>query len=993
MKYLPFLSIGLALSLLSCNSTKKTTTDTKQNTEMNTTTTAPTNTSGYRYKYETVAGDPLNALIYTLDNGLKIYMSVYQDAPRVQTMIAVRAGSKFDPAETTGLAHYLEHMMFKGTNHIGTINWDEEQKVLATISDLYEQHRNEKNPDKRKAIYAQIDSVSNVAAKYVVANEYDKMVSSLGAQGTNAYTSNEETVYVNDIPSNELDKWVKLEAERFNMLVLRLFHTELEAVYEEFNIGQDNDQRKAFYAMMANLFPNHPYGTQTTIGKGEHLKNPSHVKIHEYFNKYYVPNNMAIVLSGDFDPDHMVDVIKQNWGSYKRKEVAQWVSPKENPLTQPTQVDVLGQKDPFVQIGIRIDQGQAGTKDAILTEMLGQILNNGRAGLMDINLIQEQKVLDASAGAYILDDYSIFILSGKPRENQTLEQVKDLLLAELDKVRSGNFEEWLLDASVKDIKLSEIKQYESNRGRTSALVSAFIRYDNWAQYVNRWNQLESITKADVVDFAKRLTAPVIVYKRTGSDPNVLKVEKPKITPVTLNRKDESPFLADFKKINSSPIQPDFVDFNSAIKKLTLSNGIELNYVENPNNSTFNLYYILEMGKNHNKKLPLAIRYLPYLGTDKYTPAQLQEEFFKLGVAMDVFSGEDRCYVTLSGLEESLEKGIQLFEHVLTNVKADKATLESLKNDILTERTNAKKDKNTIIRQALPNYAKYGTKSSFTDVLTEAQLTAITETELTNIIKSLSAYPHYMFYYGQKSAAEAQKLLEKYHKLPTTQLALPTPMDYPEVATNGKKIYFVNFPMVQTEIRFISKGATYDPQQYVMSQLYNNYFGSGLSSIVFQEIRESKALAYSANAFYSSPTYKDRAHYMGAYVGTQADKMESAITAMRDIIENMPVSESQIETARQSLLSSISSERITKTRIFFEALSNRQLGIDYDRRRDVYTALSNKEVNQRLIEFQKNNVKGRDYTMMVLGDKSRIDMKYLQSLGDVQELTLEQVFGY
>src|SRR5690606_15283238 len=253
------------------------------------------------FEFETVSNDPTGLRLYTLDNGLKVYLSKNEDEPKIQTFIAVRAGSVYDPADNTGLAHYLEHMVFKGTDKIGTADWETEKVYLETISDLYEQHKDEQDSEKKKAIYRKIDSVSYEASKVAIANEYDKMVSSLGAEGTNAWTWHEETVYTNKIPSNELEKWMKLESERFSKLVLRLFHTELEAVYEEFNRAQDNDFRKEHYALMDLLFPKHPYGQQSTIGISEHLKNPSMVAIHNYFETYYVPNNMAVILVGDLD--------------------------------------------------------------------------------------------------------------------------------------------------------------------------------------------------------------------------------------------------------------------------------------------------------------------------------------------------------------------------------------------------------------------------------------------------------------------------------------------------------------------------------------------------------------------------------------------------------------------------------------------------------------------------------------------------------------------
>ena len=274
---------------------------------------AKTETDAGGFSYELVNNDPTGLRLYTLDNGLKVYLSKNSDEPKIQTYIAVRAGSNYDPKESTGLAHYLEHMVFKGTDEISALDWEKEKVYLKQISDLYEAHRAEQDPEKKKAIYKQIDEVSLEASNYCIANEYDKMVSSLGATGTNAHTWFEETVYKNKIPANELDKWLTLESERFSQVVLRLFHTELEAVFEEFNRGQDNDFRKSYAAMLDGLFPNHPYGQQSTIGVAEHLKNPSMVDIHNYFDKYYVPNNMAMVLVGDLDFEATIKSVNESF--------------------------------------------------------------------------------------------------------------------------------------------------------------------------------------------------------------------------------------------------------------------------------------------------------------------------------------------------------------------------------------------------------------------------------------------------------------------------------------------------------------------------------------------------------------------------------------------------------------------------------------------------------------------------------------------------------
>ena len=268
-------------------------------------------------KYQTVDGDMMKTRIYTLDNGLKVYLSVNAEKPRIQTYIAVRTGSKNDPAETTGLAHYLEHLMFKGTKQFGTNNPEAEAPLLDEIEQRYEAYRKLTDPEARKKAYHEIDSVSQVAAKYFIPNEYDKLMAAIGANGTNAFTSNDVTCYVEDIPSNEIDNWAKIQADRFQHMVIRGFHTELEAVYEEYNIYLTDDGDKIWSAIGKKLTPTHPYGTQTTIGTQEHLKNPSITNIKNYFNKWYVPNNVAICMAGDFDPDKTIAIIDKYFGGWK----------------------------------------------------------------------------------------------------------------------------------------------------------------------------------------------------------------------------------------------------------------------------------------------------------------------------------------------------------------------------------------------------------------------------------------------------------------------------------------------------------------------------------------------------------------------------------------------------------------------------------------------------------------------------------------------------
>ena len=584
------------------------------------------------YEYKTVPGDPMQVREYTLDNGLKVFMSVYKDAPRIQTYIAVKAGSKNDPATTTGLAHYLEHMMFKGTEKLGTKDWEKEKVYIQQIEDLFEAYRLFDDEATRTAIYKKIDSLSYEASKLAIANEYDKSMTAIGSTGTNAFTSNDYTMYVENIPNNQLENWAMIQADRFQNLVLRLFHTELETIYEEKNMSLTNDGRKANEAMLSALFPNHPYGTQTTLGEGEHLKNPSMRNVRNFVATYYVPNNMAICMSGDFNPDEAIKIIDKYFGNMKPSPVPEFKFEYEKPLTQNITKEVVGLDAENTRIAFRINAGN-GSDIARKADLLSSILNNGKCGLIDINLNQQQKCLGAYAGTYALNDYIAFLFGGRPKQGQTLEELQQLLLEQIELVKKGEFPDWLLEATINNAKLSLMKQYESNQSRVSMMSYAFVQNQKWEDVVNELEEYSKITKKDLVDFANKYLSGhyVIVNKRQGTPAEIAKVAKPPITPIEVGRDAESDFLKQIKANKVADIEPVFVDYNKELQRTKLANGTEMLYTQNVENKTFNLVYYFDFGYRADKTIDLAADLLSYLNTSKHTAEALQQEIIYYGI--------------------------------------------------------------------------------------------------------------------------------------------------------------------------------------------------------------------------------------------------------------------------------------------------------------------------------------------------------------------------
>ena len=980
--------------------------------------TAPTATEAPKpkeYKYTTVEGDPLKTRIYTLDNGLTVYLSDYDDAPRIQTYVAVRAGSKNDPHDATGLAHYLEHMVFKGTSRLGAQNFAAEQPELAKIEALYEQYRATRDAAQRKKLYHQIDSVSGVAAKYAVANEYDKLMGAIGAKGSNAYTSVEQTVYQEDIPSNRVEQWAAVQAERFGELVPRLFHTELEAVYEEKNRGLDNDFSKEFEALNRSLFQKHEYGTQTTIGTIEHLQNPSITAIKAYFDRYYVPNNMAIAMSGDLDFDQTIRTIDQYFGKLKSKPVPAFTPAQEAPLSAPIVTEVKGPQSENVMVGFRFP-GTA-TKDALVLRMIDKILTNGQAGLIDLNLNQKQLVLEAQSFADLNNDYSTHVLFGTPRQGQTLDQVKTLLLAQLDQVKKGDFPDWLIPAIINNEQLQRTKSYESNEARAGAFVAAFVAREDWKDFLQQFEEFGKITKQDVMRVANQYYGPgyALIYKRTGKDTSTPKVIKPAITPVPVNRETASDYYKQVVALQAPELQPVFLDYKKDIQQTELKPGLPLYYTRNAENNLFSLYYVLDMGTNNDPKLGLAADYLKYLGTGKYSAAQLQQEFYKLGCSFDVSSSPDRVFVSLSGLDKNMEPALQLFEQLLSNPTPDPQALKDMTAGILKNRQDAKLNKGVILSQAMLNYVKFGPKNPFTNIVSAQELKTLKPQELISRIKQLETYQHRVLYYGprpvkegytKESLAESKEYLDnvlvilpgitetlqKLHKTPAKLTPTPPAKDFAELPLKDRKVYWTDFNMVQAEILFLSRGDAYDKALVPTVSLYNEYFGGNMGSIVFQELRESKALAYSATSRYANADKVGRSNYQLSYIGTQADKLPEAMAGMETLLNDMPMAEANLNVARQSIRNSIATERITKSDVLFAYERAKRLGLDYDLRRDVYEQTANMSLAD-LKKFQEARVKGRPQTVLVIGSKDRLNFKELAKYGQVQQLSLKEIFGY
>lgn len=944
--------------------------------------------AGNSYSY--VANDPFDARIYKLPNGLTLFLSRNPARPRVSVLTIVRAGSTDEPLSSTGLAHYFEHMMFKGTSRMGTLDWEKEKVLLDRISDLFEQRKNEKDPKRKEALYAEIDRLSNQAAQYAAAGEFSKLASSIGTSGLNAATGLDFTVYMGELPANELGKYLKLDAERFSHPVLRLFHTELETVYEEFNRGQDKDAMVSYETLNRAILPTHPAG-RSVIGIPEHLKNPSMKDIMTFFDRYYVPGNMALAIVGDLDFEKTYKMVADTLGKLKPAPVPERNMPVEQPLTENQVLTVKGPEAAHVRIGYRIDRTP---KNTALATLVTRLLKDSGYGLLEQNLMRTQKLLSAGSYPRTGREYILFLLDGTPRAGQSLDEVSGLLLGEIEKLRKGDYEDWRIQAVAENCRVgnAEIREGD-NMNLAWEFADLFINNEPYSDLLNGPDIIAKFTKKDVSDFINKYFKHYVrVDKLTGKPSKRVKVEKPKITPVALNSSKESAFSREFRNLPPSPaVEPHFVDIAKDISSVELPNGITVKRMNLYSGSElFHAERVIEISSYENRKIDLALGYLDYIGTSKYSAEALRQEFYKLGVKFDVSISKYALTFEITGPDANLKKAVALMEHFIRDAKADPAAYRKYVDGILKDRADAKLNPGAVFQRSA-SYAWYGKKNPHTDLLSEAELRAAKPEELLSLLRGLFTDYKSTFVYAGPSPMD--KIVDAAKQIHSKGTVTPeNRIKYIPRAVEKPTIYIVDFDTVQMRVGFTSRGPLFSLKELPYGDVFNEYFCSGLDSIVFQEVRESRALAYSAGGSYEQVMEKGRHNVIYMVAGTQGDKLFDVIDTMHSILRKMPLYDGKFQSARDALLKKIGTERVIGLELFGFEQKMKRIGAKTDWRKAEYDTVRKMELPQ-LADFFNKELAPLNYDLVIVGKASAINRKKLAEYGTIVDLKLKDIFGY
>lgn len=932
----------------------------------------------------------INFKEFKLKNGLTVVLNEDNSRPEVFGIVVVNVGSKNDPANATGLAHYQEHMLFKGTQKIGTTNWEKEKVHIDNIFKLYDELGQTLDEVEREKIQLKINEETIKAGEYAIPNEFDKILKSIGGVDMNANTSFDRTVYFNAFPPNQIEKWLDLYSHRFMEPVFRLFQSELEVVYEEKNLYNDNFFTAILENFLKNFYKVHPYGQQTTIGTVDHLKNPSLSKMYEFFKTYYVANNMALIISGDFKSDEIIPMIEEKFGKLPKGEIPQFTDFKEEPFKgreeivmklSPVKIGILGFRTPNIS-----------SQDYIAFEVFNKILSNrNQTGLFN-KLALDNKLLAAEIFSMPLNDYGMTAILMVPKIlGQKLENAEELVLSELKKVKEGNFSDTLIES----IKLQMLKDYytslESNESRGILLAETF-GYNQKLDKVNEYpEKVKSITKDEIIKIANAYFGDnyLAFYSKMGF-PKKNKLEKPKYQPVAPKKDAVSEYYTEFEKIQPKEISPKFVDFEQDLSYIKIKENVNVHYVNNPKNDIFSMKIKFGYGNFINPRLNYASQLLNYAGTKSYNVNQFKEQIASLGCNISFYSNDSYFVIDVEGYDENIKACLNLTKELLINPIIEKDKL----NIILEgEKTNRKFEQSEPdgVATALFEYVKYGKNSDYLNRLSLKEIKKLSIDTLISDFKKAISYDVNVHYTGNVSKEDITSLIYNFTDFNEKFKKGNSPISIDAIEYNVNTIYFVNFSnALQSKIYLMANGSEFNIDKKPVINAFNQYFSGDFSGLVLQEIREYRSLAYGAGARYRTPILSGKKSLMYGYVATQDDKTIEAIDVFTGLFKNMPEKPERIANIKSYL-----SQELIQAYPYFRNLSEtveswKHMGYKEDPAIKSYKYYKDMSF-KNIMEFYKNDIQPKPIVYSIVGDKKRVNIKELEKYGKIIFIEQKDLF--
>ena len=926
-----------------------------------------------------------------LDNGLTVFLNEDHSKSSVFGAVVTKAGGKNDPEGATGMAHYQEHMLFKGTKELGTSDWEKEKPHIDKIFELYDKLGETKVEEEREEIQKQINEESIKAGEYAIPNEMDKLIKNMGGTKMNAGTGPDKTIFYNTFPPSEIEKWIDLYAHRFEEPVFRSFQAELEVVYEEKNMYSDMFIFNLIEKFNYHFFKNHPYGQQTLIGTVDELKNPSLTKMYKFFKTYYVANNMGLVLSGNFNSEEIIPLIKNKFGKWKSGEVPPQKVYKEEVFKGRELVEAKLSPVKLGLLGFRTVPN--GDKDQIALDVTNFILSNSnQTGLID-QLAIDNKILTAQVISMPYNDHGATLVLFVPKIiGQKLEDAEDIIMKQIALLKKGNFDDWMLDAAKNSLYKDSQLSLETNDGVALKIVDYFGRGQDVNDIFSYGEQLKLISKEDIIAVANKYYGDnyLAFYSKMGFAKGE-KIDKPGYKPVKGKTNRKSEYAEKLDKIPSKKMEHTFVDFEKDIQRTNLQNGVELLYNKNTKNDIFSASIKFGIGNHELPLLDYASQAMNYVGTDEYSLKQLKAEFSKIGCNYYISSNDSYLYINFEGIEENKDRAFELINGLINTPKLNQDKINNIIDGVKAER-KLERSEPASIGDALFDYVKYGEKSDYLDRLSMKEIKALQASKLVDTYKKALSYESKIHFVGKSNFENVQSAINQNIKLTEEPLKSLSPIVINPQEYNTNKVFFVNKKKaVQSKVYLFCNGKEYSKDDDAIIAAFNMYFGGGFSGIVLQEVREYRSLAYSAGARFNTPKLEGKQCNFTGFVGTQADKTNDALEIFDELIRDMPQKSERIDMIKPYLINSISSSQ-PDFRDLSEKIEEWEVkGYKEDPAKTKLEKYNNLEFAD-IVEFYNTNIKDKPFVIAIVGNKKKIDIKKLEKYGEIVKIKEKDLFS-
>lgn len=930
---------------------------------------------------------------HTLNNGLTVWLNEDHSQPKVFGAVVVKAGAKDCP--DTGIAHYFEHMMFKGTDKIGTVNYEAEKVLLDSIVMKYDKLARTKDEAARADIQKEINELSIRSSDYVIPNEFNRLISKYGGSGLNAATSYDATIYFNTFSPQYMEQWAEINSERLLNPVFRLFQSELETVYEEKNMYGDFIGGPVMERLLARYFAPHPYA-YPIIGSTENLKNPRLTEMRKFFEEYYVASNMALILSGDFDSDAVLPILEKTFSRIRPGE-----APKKEVVALPPfkgkEIMKIKFPVPLVKaMGLGFRGVPANHEDQVALAVAVNMLNNANGtGFLD-KLMVDRKIMASMAMNESMNEAGILAVAIIPKLMfQTYGRAEKLVWKEINRVKEGDFSDEIFNS----LKQEQHRQYASDLenidSRARILMSLYSQGKSWEEYLQEVARIEALTREDVIRVARKYFSDnyLCVTKTTGKYPKD-NLAKPDFNPVVPKNSEASSEYA--KRLEQLPVQtvaPRFIDFGKDVQISQLTPLATLYATANPVTDIFTLNMVYQIGMLEQPRLMLLANYLQFLGTDSLSYQEFRTRLQVLGSALSFDANEKQFIVRITGFDKHFEETVKLAGDFIAHVKADDKQIRQVINGAkVIEKAFFESSDN--IALAMLEMVKYGEQSRFLKKLSLSEIKKLKGKDLLNVFADVRRMECDLHYCGTLPAGQVAEQIKATLPLQEITVAVKEPYYRDAKAYDKPVVYFMDMPTASQSIVYgFAKGeVTDDAWSRHASRLFSAYFGGDMSSLMFQEIREFRSLAYRVNGRYLLPPHQlpGKAGEFVTMLSTQSDKTLDAMEVMKSLIGEMPEKPERIETVKQSIINQVNNDFPSFRELSEKVAYFRRSGFDRDPNEALLADLSEMDM-QDIVRFYRHNVRLKPVVYVIVGNSSRIDMKKLAEYGEVIRLRKKDIY--